>query len=126
MVLISQILVMQAINEKILSLGFAKCKVHLSVVDAQHTIGGGVLLMVKGTLSNNGAAPRKFMQTFLLAVQQPSGYFVRNDILRFLAEDEPKQAPSASTGTPNLLAVFFFASYPLHFSNGDSSAISQC
>jgi len=47
--------------------------------------------MVKGTITNetgsNAPSPRKFVQTFLLA-QQPSGYYVRNDILRYLAEED--------------------------------------
>ena len=61
-------------------------------MDAQPTLGGGVLLMVKGTITNetgNAPSPRKFVQTFLLA-QQPTGYYVRNDILRYLAEESAK------------------------------------
>jgi hypothetical protein len=48
--------------------------------------------MVKGTITNetgNAPSPRKFVQTFLLA-QQPTGYYVRNDILRYLAEESAK------------------------------------
>lgn len=89
------------INEKIASLGFKKSKVHLSVMDAQPTLGGGVLLMVKGTITNetgNAPSPRKFVQTFLLA-QQPTGYYVRNDILRYLAEESAKTTSAVHTQT---------------------------
>jgi hypothetical protein len=85
------------INDKIASLGFKKCKVHLSVVDAQPTLGGGVLLMVKGTITNDGTS-RKFVQTFLLA-QQPSGYYVRNDILRYLADEESAKTTTSAVHT---------------------------
>ena len=49
-------------------------------------------------MSNRGEPWRKFVQTFFLA-EQPNGYFVLNDIFRFLKEDsaesdesEPEQA----------------------------------
>lgn len=87
---------MQHINEKIASLAFKQCKVHLSVFDAQPTLGGGVLLLVKGTMTSSGSS-RKFVQTFLLA-QQPSGYYVRNDILRYLAETSD-EAKTPTSGT---------------------------
>jgi len=37
-------------------------------------------------MSNKGEAWRKFVQTFFLA-EQPNGYFVLNDIFRFLKEE---------------------------------------
>jgi hypothetical protein len=99
----------QNINDKIASLGFKKSKVHLSVVDAQPTLGGGVLLMVKGTITNetgsNAPSPRKFVQTFLLA-QQPSGYYVRNDILRYLAEEDISAKTTAGTPPPVHFSTF--------------------
>jgi hypothetical protein len=47
---------------------------------------GGLIVQVLGELSNNGGAWHKFSQTFFLA-EQPQGYYVLNDIFRFLKED---------------------------------------
>ena len=47
---------------------------------------GGVIVQVLGELSNNYSVCHKFSQTFFLA-QQPDGYYVLNDIFRFLKED---------------------------------------
>lgn len=38
-------------------------------------------------MSNKSEPPRKFIQTFILA-EQPNGYYVLNDIFRYLADDE--------------------------------------
>jgi hypothetical protein len=45
-----------------------------------------------------GQAPRRFTQTFFLAAQQPSGYYVLNDIFRYLKHDAsaPRAAPNAA------------------------------
>ena len=42
-------------------------------------------------MSNHGEPWRKFVQTFFLA-EQPNGYFVLNDIFRFLKEDAVEDA----------------------------------
>lgn len=50
-------------------------------------------------MSNRSEPTRKFVQTFVLA-EQPGGYFVLNDIIRFLAEDEEEyeeEAPVTET-----------------------------
>ena len=44
-------------------------------------------------MSNKGEAWRKFVQTFFLA-EQPNGYFVLNDIFRFLKEDAVEDEPT--------------------------------
>ena len=41
-------------------------------------------------MSNKAAPHRKFVQTFVLA-EQPNGYFVLNDIFRYISEDEEEQ-----------------------------------
>ena len=51
---------------------------------------GGLIVQVLGEMSNNGGSWHKFSQTFFLA-EQPQGYYVLNDIFRFLKEDiEPE------------------------------------
>jgi Ras GTPase-activating protein-binding protein 2 len=55
-------------------------------VDAQSSANGGIIIQVIGEMSNRGEPWRKFAQTFFLA-EQPNGYFVLNDIFRFLKEE---------------------------------------
>lgn len=58
----------------------------MSNVDSQASAAGGIIIQVLGEMSNDGGAWRKFAQTFFLA-EQPNGYFVLNDIFRYLKED---------------------------------------
>ncbi|KAK9712598.1 hypothetical protein K7432_007041 [Basidiobolus ranarum] len=44
------------------------------------------MIQVLGEMSNKGGPSQKFAQTFFLA-EQPNGYFVLNDIFRFLKEE---------------------------------------
>ena len=46
----------------------------------------GLIVQVLGEMSNNGGTWQKFSQTFFLA-EQPDGYYVLNDIFRFLKEE---------------------------------------
>ena len=48
------------------------------------------MVQVIGEISNKAAAHRKFVQTFVLA-EQPKGYFVLNDIFRYIQEDEEEE-----------------------------------
>src|SRR5882762_3348446 len=88
----------QEIHNKITSIGFEDCKVFIHSVDAQSSANGGIIIQVIGEMSNRNEPWRKFVQTFFLA-EQPNGYFVLNDIFRFLKEEtvdsdegEPEQA----------------------------------
>lgn len=46
-----------------------------------------ILVSVIGEISNKSEPSRKFVQTFVLA-EQPNGYYVLNDIIRYLADEE--------------------------------------
>ncbi|KAJ9477335.1 Nuclear transport factor 2 [Pseudozyma hubeiensis] len=81
----------QQIHDKITSLDFQDAKVFVSNVDTQSSASGGILVQVLGELSNNGGAWRKFAQTFFLA-EQPNGYYVLNDIFRYLKDEEEIEA----------------------------------
>ncbi|KAJ1019401.1 hypothetical protein NDA16_004518 [Ustilago loliicola] len=81
----------QQIHDKITSLNFQDAKVFVSNVDSQSSASGGILVQVLGELSNNGGAWRKFAQTFFLA-EQPNGYFVLNDIFRYLKDEDEIEA----------------------------------
>jgi len=76
----------QEIHSKITSIGFQDCKVYIHSVDAQSSANGGIIIQVIGEMSNHGDPWKKFVQTFFLA-EQPNGYFVLNDIFRFLKEE---------------------------------------
>lgn len=73
-------------------------------VDSQASF-ENILITVIGEISNKSEPSRKFVQTFVLA-EQPNGYYVLNDIFRYLTEEdeeisheepastaEPKEAP---------------------------------
>ncbi|KIM70623.1 hypothetical protein SCLCIDRAFT_100715 [Scleroderma citrinum Foug A] len=76
----------QEIHSKITSIGFQDCKVFIHSVDAQSSANGGIIIQVIGEMSNHSDPWKKFVQTFFLA-EQPNGYFVLNDIFRFLKEE---------------------------------------
>ncbi|KAF9816578.1 hypothetical protein IEO21_03979 [Rhodonia placenta] len=85
----------QEIHNKITSIGFQDCKVFIHSVDAQSSANGGIIIQVIGEMSNKGEPWRKFVQTFFLA-EQPNGYFVLNDIFRFLKEEAVESDDQAS------------------------------
>lgn len=76
----------QAINEKIKQLDFQECKVRVLNVDSQASF-ANILISVIGEISNKSEPSRKFVQTFVLA-EQPNGYYVLNDIFRYLVDEE--------------------------------------
>ena len=77
---------LKAIAERIKELDIQDCKVRVSNVDSQESF-KNIVVQVIGEMSNKSAPHRKFAQTFVLA-EQPNGYFVLNDIFRYIAEDE--------------------------------------
>ncbi|KAJ1933045.1 hypothetical protein FBU59_006167, partial [Linderina macrospora] len=78
---------LQEISAAIATQGFSNCKIHVSNVDIMSSIKGNIVIQVIGEMSNNGQASRRFTQTFLLA-EQVGGFYVHNDILRYLKEDD--------------------------------------
>ncbi|CAN1131144.1 Nuclear transport factor 2 [Linum perenne] len=76
---------MQAINEKILAVVQGDFKVEILTVDSQESYEGGVLVLVTGYLTRNDDVRQKFTQSFFLAPQE-NGYFVLNDVFRYVDE----------------------------------------
>lgn len=76
----------EAIYEKIAQLNFKNCFTKIRSVDSHPTLAGGVVIQVNGELANSGMGYRKFMQTFVLAQQEPKKYHVVNDIFRYQDE----------------------------------------
>lgn len=68
--------------QKLTSLPFQQCKHHVSSIDAQPSVGGGLLVFVTGQLLPEGESnPLKFSQTFHL-MPVGSSYVVTNDLFR--------------------------------------------
>ncbi|KAI8929876.1 hypothetical protein BC831DRAFT_433422 [Entophlyctis helioformis] len=88
------------INDRIEQLDFKDCKVLISNVDSQLSHNDGIVVQVLGEMSRKGDASHKFAQTFFLAVQ-PNGYFVLNDIFRFLKEDIDNVYEESADLTPD-------------------------
>ncbi|KAF2234045.1 hypothetical protein EV356DRAFT_515718 [Viridothelium virens] len=76
----------KAINDRIKELDIQDCKVRVTNVDSQSS-DENIVIQVIGEISNKSAPHRKFTQTFVLA-KQTNGYFVLNDIFRYIIEDE--------------------------------------
>ncbi|KAG9319665.1 hypothetical protein KVV02_008139 [Mortierella alpina] len=75
-----------AIREKVVQLDFEDCKVLVQNIDSQNSLNGGIVIQVLGQMSNRGGIAQQFVQTFFLA-EQPKGYYVLNDVFRFLKDD---------------------------------------
>ena len=90
--------IFQAINERIKELDIQDCKVRVLNVDSQESF-KNIVVQVIGEMSNKAAPHRKFVQTFILA-EQPNGYFVLNDIFRYLNEEEIEEDPTPEAPTP--------------------------
>ncbi|KAK2636043.1 hypothetical protein Ddye_030835 [Dipteronia dyeriana] len=78
---------MKGINDQILSLDYQNFKVQIFHADAQVSCNGGVIVLVTGCLIGKENLRRKFTQSFFLAPQE-KGYFVLNDVFRYVDEKE--------------------------------------
>jgi len=82
-------------------------KAEIRTVDSQESLGGGVTVLVTGHLTGRDGVRREFSQSFFLAPQE-KGYFVLNDIFRYLAEEpeeeEELQHDSAAHVVPPVAA----------------------
>ena len=72
----------------------------LSSVDSLASLNGGIVIQVLGELSNHNAPSQKFAQTFFLA-EQPAGYFVLNDIFRYIKEEIESDFDEADPDSAN-------------------------
>ena len=88
----------QAIADKIKDLGIQDVKVRVTNVDSQES-GRDIVVQVIGEMSNKNMPHRKFVQTFVLA-EQPNGYYVLNDIFRYILDEDEEEAEEAQPDTP--------------------------
>jgi hypothetical protein len=87
----------QAIGARIKELDFHDTKVRVTNVDSQGS-DANIVIQVIGEVSNKGQPHKRFAQTFVLA-EQTNGYFVLNDIFRYLAE-EPEEEEELHQDVP--------------------------
>ncbi|CAK0784553.1 hypothetical protein CVIRNUC_007757 [Coccomyxa viridis] len=90
----------KAIHDKVMMLELDESVPEAQTVDCQLSASDGVIVQVTGNLQCKGKPKRAFMQTFFLAVQE-KGYFVLNDLFRYLPEppqsaSEPEPQPHAA------------------------------
>ncbi|RLM73395.1 hypothetical protein C2845_PM15G05220 [Panicum miliaceum] len=79
---------MDVISDKIVSMGITRAEI--KAVDAQESLCGGVTVLVMGHLTGRTGVGREFVQSFFLAPQE-KGYFVLNDILRYVGDGEGEE-----------------------------------
>lgn len=77
----------QGINDMILSFDYKGHKAEILTADAQFSYKDGVVVLVTGCLTGKDNVRRKFTQSFFLAPQD-NGYFVLNDVFRYMDERE--------------------------------------
>ncbi|KAG6480279.1 hypothetical protein ZIOFF_063759 [Zingiber officinale] len=80
---------MQAINQKVL-LSIGHVRANMNTVDSQESLSSGVTVLVAGYLIGEDNVKRTFIRSFFLAPQD-IGFFVLNDIFRFVEEVEHQQ-----------------------------------
>jgi hypothetical protein len=79
-------------------LDFKDTKVRVTNVDSQGS-DANIVIQVIGEISNQGQPHRRFVQTFVLA-EQTNGYFVLNDVFRYLAEDPEEEDDQQESAAP--------------------------
>ncbi|KAI8365036.1 hypothetical protein EDC96DRAFT_510249 [Choanephora cucurbitarum] len=89
----------EEIRKKIEECRFEDCKVLVTQVDSQTSANGGILIQVLGEMCNHNGPSQKFSQTFFLA-PQPNGFYVLNDIFRFLKDEVEMDYYSCDPTTP--------------------------
>lgn len=71
-------------------MGYSELNAEIISVDAQESFGGGVIVLVTGFMTGKDDIKQKFTQCFFLAPQE-KGYFVLNDVFRYVDENEIKE-----------------------------------
>lgn len=88
----------QAIRIKIKSLNYEEYTAEIKTADAQESFEKGVIVLVTGCLTGKDNVGRKFTQTFFLAPQE-NGYYVLNDVFRYIEDNESSQTNSVPVNT---------------------------
>lgn len=97
----------QGINEKIVSLDFQNYYTQILTADAQFSYKDGVIVLVTGCITGNNKVKRKFTQSFFLAPQD-NGYFVLNDVFRYIDDETSNDADGSSQAPPFTPSIGMF------------------
>ncbi|KAL3636550.1 hypothetical protein CASFOL_018849 [Castilleja foliolosa] len=95
----------KSINEKICSLDCKNYKAEIKTADSQGSFKEGVIVLVTGCLTGKDNLRRKFTQTFFLAPQD-KGYYVLNDVFRYVEESEPNTSTEVGIVIDDTLSTF--------------------
>ncbi|XP_069150373.1 nuclear transport factor 2-like [Solanum lycopersicum] len=88
-------------NTLICSLDYKNYKAEIKSADAQDSFKDGVVNLVTGCLTGKDKLKRKFAQTFFLAPQD-KGYFVLNDVFRYVEDNEIDTVSEVLNGTEDV------------------------
>jgi hypothetical protein len=83
------------------SMDFGGIRAEIKTVDSQGSLNGSVLVMVTGLLTSPDGPVRNFVRTFFLAPQE-RGYFVLNDIFRYLDGEPRAHVESITEAVPEV------------------------
>ncbi|XP_024366791.1 nuclear transport factor 2 [Physcomitrium patens] len=109
------------IHQKVMSLDYSQLKAEIKTVDSQDSLNGGVLVLVTGSLSTSSSGKRNFVQSFFLA-PQAKGYFVLNDVLRYLDDATPQEKTGPSVPSVNVEAAVVHQPVPEPAADQQASA----
>ncbi|KAL3629448.1 hypothetical protein CASFOL_026670 [Castilleja foliolosa] len=115
---------MKSINDEICSLDYKNYKAEIKTADAQGSYQDGVIVLVTGCLTGMDNRKKKFTQTFFLAPQD-KGYYVLNDIFRYVEESEPDISVEVVTGLDGLSSSSAATKDPEPAQVVDSSNVDQ-
>ena len=82
------------------------------------------MVQVIGEMSNKAEPHRKFVQTFVLA-EQPNGYFVLNDIFRYIIEDEDEELENEVPASNDATLASNSQAETSNLTNSDNSTVEQ-
>lgn len=91
-------------------MGYNEFTAEIKTVDAQDSLNGGVIVLVTGYLTGKDLVKKDFTQSFFLAPQD-KGYFVLNDIFRYVDGDDHQLG---NVGLPNGIAMSLSSEQGLH------------
>lgn len=91
-------------------MGYNEFTAEIKTVDAQDSLNGGVIVLVTGYLTGKDLVKKDFTQSFFLAPQD-KGYFVLNDIFRYVDGDDHQLG---NVGLPNGISMSLSSEQGLH------------
>lgn len=73
---------LDSIHSRLVEMNYQGARIVVESIDAQPSMNGGIFVQTTGNMRMKTGGFRNFVQSFFLA-EQPNGYFVLNDVLRF-------------------------------------------